>query len=118
MIISISQMHAEPRALRLRFSCKSRPGMSCSKLLQWPKLRHRFATGILIEFNDEGDPSRKFVELRDIVARYQFTFTAIEKCAKPVIAAVHSAYIGASASLITECDIRSERRKHTSGLVD
>ena len=71
-----------------------------------------------MKFNDEGDPSRKFVKLRDIVARYQFTFTAIEKCAKPVIAAVHSACIGAGTSLITACDIRSERRKHTSGLGD
>ncbi|XP_003742536.1 delta(3,5)-Delta(2,4)-dienoyl-CoA isomerase, mitochondrial [Galendromus occidentalis] len=61
---------------------------------------------VLMSFNDESDPSRKFVKLRDIVARYQFTFTAIEKCPKPVIAAVHSACIGAGTSLITACDIR------------
>ncbi|XP_077838862.1 delta(3,5)-Delta(2,4)-dienoyl-CoA isomerase, mitochondrial isoform X1 [Macaca mulatta] len=61
--------------------------------------------------------------LRDIITRYQETFSVIEKCPKPVIAAVHGGCIGGGESvavlllgvpglyllgvdLITACDIR------------
>lgn len=64
------------------------------------------STAKLMEVGSEGDASRKFVKLRDFVAKYQYTFTAIEKCQKPVIAAIHNACIGAGTSLITACDIR------------
>ncbi|PNJ18748.1 ECH1 isoform 4, partial [Pongo abelii] len=44
--------------------------------------------------------------LRDIITRYQETFNVIEKCPKPVIAAVHGGCIGGGVDLVTACDIR------------
>uniref|UniRef100_A0A2I3GCZ2 Delta(3,5)-Delta(2,4)-dienoyl-CoA isomerase, mitochondrial n=1 Tax=Nomascus leucogenys TaxID=61853 RepID=A0A2I3GCZ2_NOMLE len=44
--------------------------------------------------------------LRDIITRYQETFSVIEKCPKPVIAAVHGGCIGGGVDLVTACDIR------------
>ncbi|KAF3818192.1 hypothetical protein GH733_012500 [Mirounga leonina] len=44
--------------------------------------------------------------LRSLVSRYQETFSVIEKCPKPVIAAIHGACVGAGVDLITACDIR------------
>ncbi|XP_035584520.1 delta(3,5)-Delta(2,4)-dienoyl-CoA isomerase, mitochondrial-like [Zalophus californianus] len=44
--------------------------------------------------------------LRRLISRYQETFSVIEKCPKPVIAAVHGACVGAGVDLITACDIR------------
>ncbi|XP_021556787.1 delta(3,5)-Delta(2,4)-dienoyl-CoA isomerase, mitochondrial [Neomonachus schauinslandi] len=44
--------------------------------------------------------------LRSLISRYQETFSVIEKCPKPVIAAIHGACIGAGVDLITACDIR------------
>ncbi|XP_011828799.1 PREDICTED: delta(3,5)-Delta(2,4)-dienoyl-CoA isomerase, mitochondrial-like [Mandrillus leucophaeus] len=38
--------------------------------------------------------------------RYQETFSVIEKCPKPVIAAIHGGCIGGGVNLITACDIR------------
>ena len=54
----------------------------------------------------DGDVARKFVSLRRTVQAYQSSFTAIEECAKPVIAAVHAACIGGGVDLITAADIR------------
>ncbi|VTJ56211.1 Hypothetical predicted protein [Marmota monax] len=44
--------------------------------------------------------------LRDLISRFQETFSVIEKCPKPVIAAIHGNCIGAGVDLITACDIR------------
>lgn len=44
--------------------------------------------------------------LRSLISRYQETFSVIEKCPKPVIAAIHGACIGGGVDLITACDIR------------
>nr|KAF6285574.1 enoyl-CoA hydratase 1 [Myotis myotis] len=44
--------------------------------------------------------------LRSLIARYQETFSVIEKCPKPVIAAIHGGCIGGGVDLITACDIR------------
>ncbi len=52
------------------------------------------------------DIARKAFTLRELIARYQASLTAIEKCPQPVIAAVHSACVGAGVDLITACDIR------------
>lgn len=52
------------------------------------------------------DIARKAKYLQAIVEQYQMSFTAIEACQKPVIAAVHGGCIGAGANLITACDIR------------
>ncbi|XP_026877519.2 delta(3,5)-Delta(2,4)-dienoyl-CoA isomerase, mitochondrial isoform X3 [Electrophorus electricus] len=52
------------------------------------------------------DTARISWYLRRIVAKYQETFSVIEKCPKPVVAAVHGACVGAGVDLITACDIR------------
>ncbi|XP_072634699.1 delta(3,5)-Delta(2,4)-dienoyl-CoA isomerase, mitochondrial-like isoform X3 [Canis lupus baileyi] len=52
------------------------------------------------------DVARTSWNLRNLITRYQETFSVIEKCPKPVIAAIHGACIGAGVDLITACDIR------------
>lgn len=44
--------------------------------------------------------------LRKLISTCQETFSVIEKCPKPVIAAVHGGCIGGGMDLITACDIR------------
>ncbi|ELV13968.1 delta(3,5)-Delta(2,4)-dienoyl-CoA isomerase, mitochondrial [Tupaia chinensis] len=44
--------------------------------------------------------------LRNLITRYQETFNVIEKCPKPVIAAIHGGCIGGGVDLVTACDIR------------
>jgi enoyl-CoA hydratase/carnithine racemase len=46
------------------------------------------------------------LEVYKVVQQWQNDFTQIEKCRKPVIAAVHGACIGGAVDLITACDIR------------
>ncbi|XP_010564739.1 PREDICTED: delta(3,5)-Delta(2,4)-dienoyl-CoA isomerase, mitochondrial [Haliaeetus leucocephalus] len=52
------------------------------------------------------DMARKAWNLRRKIRDYQETFSVLEKCPKPVIAAVHGACIGAGIDLISACDIR------------
>ncbi|XP_033735841.1 delta(3,5)-Delta(2,4)-dienoyl-CoA isomerase, mitochondrial-like isoform X2 [Pecten maximus] len=52
------------------------------------------------------DTSRKAFAIRKKLADYQDTFTAIEQCTKPVIAAVHNACIGGGIDMTSACDIR------------
>ncbi|KAM6959533.1 delta(3,5)-Delta(2,4)-dienoyl-CoA isomerase, mitochondrial [Aplochiton taeniatus] len=52
------------------------------------------------------DMARRSWNLRTIIAKYQETFTVIERCPKPVVVAVHGACIGGGVDLITACDIR------------
>ncbi|GFS96249.1 delta(3,5)-Delta(2,4)-dienoyl-CoA isomerase, mitochondrial [Trichonephila clavipes] len=52
------------------------------------------------------DIARKAKYLQATIAQYQQSFTAIEDCQKPVIAAVHNGCIGGGANLICACDIR------------
>ncbi|XP_062408603.1 delta(3,5)-Delta(2,4)-dienoyl-CoA isomerase, mitochondrial [Sardina pilchardus] len=55
----------------------------------------------------EGDDiARTSWNMRRIIAKYQETFSVIEKCPKPVVAAVHGACVGGGVDLITACDIR------------
>lgn len=55
----------------------------------------------------EGDDTARISwNLRHIIAKYQETFSVIEKCPKPVIVAVHGGCIGGGVDLITACDIR------------
>ncbi|XP_013416113.1 delta(3,5)-Delta(2,4)-dienoyl-CoA isomerase, mitochondrial [Lingula anatina] len=54
----------------------------------------------------ESDVGRKSMKLKGAIARYQDTFTCMEKCPKPVIVAVHNACVGGGIDLITACDIR------------
>lgn len=52
------------------------------------------------------DPGRRANETKKFIAKYQDSFTSIEKCPKPVIAAVHNACIGGGIDMITACDMR------------
>ena len=57
--------------------------------------------------DDDGpDTARKGLRLLRVVAPMQETFTAMERCTQPVIAAVHGACVGGGIDLITACDIR------------
>ena len=52
------------------------------------------------------DVARKCKILQQKIRDYQDSFTAIEKCPKPVIAAVHGACIGGGIDMISAVDIR------------
>lgn len=52
------------------------------------------------------DVGRKSLKLRELIATCQDSFTALEKCPKPVIAAIHGHCIGAGISLVAAADIR------------
>ncbi|XP_038622963.1 delta(3,5)-Delta(2,4)-dienoyl-CoA isomerase, mitochondrial [Tachyglossus aculeatus] len=54
----------------------------------------------------QDDTARVSWTLRDAITRYQETFTVLEKCPKPVIAAIHGGCIGGGVDLISACDIR------------
>lgn len=56
--------------------------------------------------DEEPDVARKAHKLHGLVTKYQETFTALEKCTKPVIAAIHNACIGGGVDMVTACDIR------------
>ena len=45
-------------------------------------------------------------KLRGLILDLQDTLTSIERCRKPVIAAIHGACIGGGVDLVTACDIR------------
>ena len=49
---------------------------------------------------------RRAEKVRDMVLVLQATVSSIEKCAKPVLAAVHSGCIGGAVDIITACDMR------------
>lgn len=57
-------------------------------------------------FPSDMEVSRKGFHLKNVIADFQETFTCIEKCPKPVIAAVHNACVGGGIDMITACDIR------------
>lgn len=55
----------------------------------------------------EGDDMARISwNMRKTIAKYQETFSVIEKCPKPVVVAVHGACIGGGVDLVTACDIR------------
>uniref|UniRef100_A0A8C2WVG6 Delta(3,5)-Delta(2,4)-dienoyl-CoA isomerase, mitochondrial n=1 Tax=Cyclopterus lumpus TaxID=8103 RepID=A0A8C2WVG6_CYCLU len=57
--------------------------------------------------NPEGDDTARVAwNVKKIIAKYQETFTVIEKCPKPVVVAIHGACVGGGVDLITACDIR------------
>jgi enoyl-CoA hydratase/carnithine racemase len=54
----------------------------------------------------QGDDARSRENLRLAIRRLQEAFSAIERCRKPVIAAVHGHCIGGGVDLLSACDIR------------
>lgn len=55
---------------------------------------------------EEEDVARRAWSLRQRILEFQESFSVMEKCPKPVIAAVHGPCIGAGVDLISACDIR------------
>jgi enoyl-CoA hydratase/carnithine racemase len=60
---------------------------------------------IRAEISDACD-GRAREKLRRLIVDLQDTLTSIERCRKPVIAAVHGACIGGGVDIVTACDIR------------
>jgi enoyl-CoA hydratase len=71
-----------------------------------------FCSGIdLALFGDvmgspEQEPSRRSEALRQIILRLQGNLSAIERCRKPVLAAIHSSCIGGGVDMVSCCDMR------------
>jgi enoyl-CoA hydratase len=59
----------------------------------------------LQQFKEKCD-GRSREKLRKFILHLQSTVTAIEKCGKPVIAAIHGACIGGAVDIIAACDMR------------
>ncbi|XP_028404557.1 delta(3,5)-Delta(2,4)-dienoyl-CoA isomerase, mitochondrial-like [Dendronephthya gigantea] len=55
---------------------------------------------------DGQDVSRKAYNLRNSILKFQESFSVIEKCPQPVIAAIHSACVGGGVDMVCACDIR------------
>ncbi|RKP22527.1 enoyl-CoA hydratase/isomerase [Syncephalis pseudoplumigaleata] len=56
--------------------------------------------------SEREDPARTAYHLRKKIADWQNAISAVEKCDRPVIAAIHGACIGAGVDLSTACDVR------------
>jgi enoyl-CoA hydratase len=72
-----------------------------------------FCAGIDLEllmdiqkYNQIKCEGRKRETLRKFILKLQDTISAIEKCRKPVLAAIHRACIGGGVDIISACDIR------------
>jgi len=52
------------------------------------------------------DVSRKAFNIHKLVLKFQDSFTSIERCPKPVVAAIHGACIGGGVDLVSACDVR------------
>lgn len=61
--------------------------------------------GLGSKIEDDCDGRRR-EKLRRLILRLQDTLSSIERCRKPVLAAVHGACIGGGIDLITACDMR------------
>ena len=51
-------------------------------------------------------PAARATRFLATVTRLQRSITSVERCAKPVVAAIHGACIGGGVDLVTACDIR------------
>lgn len=58
------------------------------------------------EWSEVEDVGRKAKILYKAITTYQDSMSSLEECHKPVLAAIHSACIGAGTSLITAADMR------------
>ncbi|XP_049949526.1 delta(3,5)-Delta(2,4)-dienoyl-CoA isomerase, mitochondrial isoform X1 [Schistocerca serialis cubense] len=56
--------------------------------------------------SEQDDVARRCKILSNFIKKYQDAITSLEKCPKPVIAAIHGACIGAGINLVTAADIR------------
>ncbi|NJL15236.1 MAG: crotonase/enoyl-CoA hydratase family protein [Microscillaceae bacterium] len=58
------------------------------------------------QMNGKFDPARARENFRATVLEMQESFTAIERCRKPVLAAMHGACIGGAIDMASACDMR------------
>ncbi|WNJ20002.1 crotonase/enoyl-CoA hydratase family protein [Pontibacter sp. G13] len=72
-----------------------------------------FCAGIDLEllmslqsFNQTDCEGRKREQLRGFIFKLQDCITAIEKCRKPVMAAIHGACVGGAVDIVSACDMR------------
>ncbi len=49
---------------------------------------------------------RRSEKIKELIETLQKTITAIEKCAKPVLAAIHNGCIGGGVDIVSACDMR------------
>ena len=61
--------------------------------------------GLTAHIRDD-DEARSREKLRRLILDLQDTLSSIEKCRKPVIAAIHGACVGGGIDMITACDMR------------
>lgn len=61
--------------------------------------------GLLSE-GTETDSARKAVQLRRHIAEFQDCISAVERCEKPVVVAMHGFSLGLAIDLSTACDVR------------
>ncbi|MFT4759395.1 MAG: enoyl-CoA hydratase [Paraglaciecola sp.] len=60
----------------------------------------------LQKYNDMTCEGRKREKLRSFIFKLQDAITAIEKCRKPVLAAIHGACVGGAVDIVSACDMR------------
>lgn len=60
----------------------------------------------LQKYNELSCEGRKREKLRGFIFKLQETITAIEKCRKPVLAAIHRACVGGAVDIVSACDMR------------
>ena len=72
-----------------------------------------FCAGIDLEtlmdmqkYNSISCPGRRSEKLRKFILEFQDTITALEKCRKPVLAAIQNACVGGGVDIISACDMR------------
>ncbi|XP_013776406.1 delta(3,5)-Delta(2,4)-dienoyl-CoA isomerase, mitochondrial-like [Limulus polyphemus] len=61
---------------------------------------------ITSQVTKKSDVARRAKYLQSLIALYQESFNALEKCQKPVISAIHGGCIGSGVDLIAACDVR------------
>ncbi|CAF4736810.1 unnamed protein product, partial [Rotaria sp. Silwood1] len=73
----------------------------------------KYLSNVAAESAEIDDIARKALHVRSMIQRTQESLRAVDKCEKPVIAAIHGYCIGAGVDLSACCDIRYSSRDAT-----
>ena len=60
----------------------------------------------IVKFQDISCTGKQSEKVRELILKLQQAITAIEKCSKPVLAAIHNGCIGGGVDIATACDMR------------